>query len=106
MDCLSSNNQQWANSVPLFIITTSEKSNEYGENRFASYDLGSAVTSITFQATFQGLKVRQIGGYDRDQLCKEFAIPENYFSGAVLAVGYLGGFSKLSKDLLKREKGP
>ena len=61
LDCLSLNNQEWANSAPLFIVSATEKSNEFGENNFALYDLGSAVTSLILQATSFGLMVHQMG---------------------------------------------
>ena len=104
LDCLSLNNQEWANAAPLFIVSAVEKSNELGENSFALYDLGSAVTSLILQATSFGLKVHQMGGFNREQLRKNFLIPENFIFGAILAVGYLGDSTNLSTSLQEREQ--
>ena len=56
------------------------------------------------QATSFGLKIHQMGGFNREQLRKNFLIPENFIFGAILAVGYLGDSTNLSTSLQEREQ--
>ena len=45
-----------------------------------------------------------MGGFNREQLRKNFLIHENFIFGAILAVGYLGDSTNLSTSLQEREQ--
>jgi len=85
-------NQQWANRVPLFIVTVARKEfrKREGTNPHSWYDVGAATMLLSLQATDMGLVVRQMAGFDREAVGKTLQIPDGCEPVTVLAVGYPG----------------
>lgn len=92
LDCLAEKNRQWASTAPVLILSAvSERFRRNDSpNRWAAHDLGLAVGNLLNQATFMGLYVHQMGGFDADRARQTFGIPEGHALMAVLAIGYLG----------------
>jgi nitroreductase len=101
-------NKEWAPRAPVLILGTTNAVNARGStNAYAMYDLGAAAVSITLAAEALGLATHQMGGFDHDAARKEFAVPENYALGSVMAFGYQDEPAALAnEELISRETAP
>lgn len=101
MDTLIPNNQRWAFNAPVLIAAFGRKFlNESEDNNTAyQYDTGQSVAFMTFQATEEGLHVRQMGGFSARKMVENFQVPVHYKPLTVLAVGYLAEPNQLPKEL-------
>lgn len=100
---LSGNNQRWAGHAPVLIITLAKLTRNGVPNRHAYYDVGQAVAHLTIQAESSGIRLRQMGGFDAQQVRQDFSIPEQYDPVTVIALGYAGKAENLPEDLRERE---
>lgn len=102
---LNDKNKVWAETAPVLILGMAELIPEGRKsvNRFASYDTGMAVSNLLLQATYSGLFVHQMGGYDTVGARSVFKLPENYEPQAMMAVGYKGSGDALPPEVMKRE---
>jgi len=101
---LMEGNKSWAGSSPILVLSLTEvKDSQDRSNRFAFHDLGMAVGNLLTQATSMGLFVHQMGGYDIDRARKQLNIPDNYETGSMMAIGYIGEVDDLPDDLRNRE---
>lgn len=98
-----SERNQWAKTAPVFIIACYIKECEHGINKYAQYDLGSAVMSMIIQAQSSGIYARQMGLFGAKKLQKLLHIPKEYTPFVIIAAGKLGDYSTISQKLLKQE---
>lgn len=94
---------QWAKTAPVFIVACYEKRCEHGINKYAQYDLGSAVMSMIVQAQSLGIYARQMGLFNVKKLQKLLSISQKHTPFIILAVGKIGDYRKIDQDLLKWE---
>ncbi len=102
---LNESNSEWAGSASVLALSVAETISEGRErpNRFAFHDLGMAVGNLLLQATYMGLYVHQMGGYDTEKARQVFDIPENFEPGAMIAIGYRGEIDNLPVNLRRKE---
>ena len=103
---LMESHQKWAAKAPVLILAVAANKFEHGDrpNRFAFYDLGSAVAHLTLQASALGLGTHQMAGYDTEKARGLLAIPEDYVMGAAIALGYQDEPEKLDDPaMIERE---
>lgn len=83
-------NQNWAQDAQVLIIVLYSKNfiKNGKENRWAGYDTGAAVQSLSLQATYLGLITHQIGGFDPVQIRELFEIDEGMEPISIIALGY------------------
>lgn len=107
-DALNDGNKPWAKEAPLLIVSLARKNFALNgkPNASAKYDLGAANAFLTLQATALELNIHQMGGYHRDLLITNLNIPEEYETGVIMAVGYLGSPDGLPENLKERELAP
>lgn len=104
---LSATNQVWVEQVPLLIGVFADTRGVEGRvNQAAPYDTGAAAFSLVLQAHALGLHAHQLGGFDRNALLSDFAIPSDWSVQALIAIGRLGDPSTLRDDLRRRELSP
>jgi nitroreductase len=103
-DCLVEGNQTWAKDAPLLVLVCADAlfSHNQKPNRFAQYDTGAAAENLCLQAASMGLAAHQMGGYKADEARAAFAIPEQYTTMAMIAVGYQADVNTLPDDLKER----
>lgn len=89
---LTPKNQAWASAAPVLMLVAARLTLERNEsvNPLAWYDAGQAVALLSLQATFQGLSIRQIEGFDREGARQACGVPAGFDPGVVIAVGYAG----------------
>ncbi len=104
-ECLAEGNKIWAKNVPLLILSIAKTVSKYNSkpNIYAHHDTGMAVGNMLVQATYMGLVVHQMGGYNREKVRISLNIPGEYDPVAMIAVGYLGNITVLPEELQKRE---
>jgi len=98
-----SERNQWAKSAPVLIVACYLKERENKINKFAEYDLGLAVMSMTIQAQTYDIYTRQMGLFDNEKLQELLKIPKEYKPFIVLAIGKIGDYQKIDQELLERE---
>ncbi len=98
-----SERNQWAKSAPILVVACYLKEREDKINKFAEYDLGSAVMSMITQAQSCGIYTRQMGMFDNEKLQESLNIPKEYKPFIVLAMGKIGDYQKIDQELLERE---
>ncbi|MEE9575635.1 MAG: nitroreductase, partial [Gammaproteobacteria bacterium] len=64
---------------------------------------GAASMSICVQATSLGLMVHQMGGFNVENAASSFAIPDQYTSMAMIAVGYQLAEDEITEEMMERE---
>jgi nitroreductase len=102
---LTEANAEWADKAPVLILVVGKKVNHKGDpNKLFSFDLAQATASMAFQATVDGINVRQITGLIPRKAFDVFAIHDLYGAVCALAVGYPGDPETLSNPLKKQEK--
>ena len=101
-------NQAWASSAQVLIVNLAAVTAEDGTPlRWAQYDLGQAVATLTVQAHHDGLHVHQMGGIEVDGLRAAFDIESDLEPVSVTALGVLGEPEALPNDVLReREVAP
>ena len=109
--CLSEGNRVWAHSAPVLVLAAvmrrrfSQERADYVPYPHAMHDLGLAVMSLILQAQELGLFCHPMAGFDPERAQEEFAIPELFEPGIMIAVGYLGDPALLHEHLRERELG-
>ncbi len=107
VDSLAEFNQLWASSAPVLVAAVTEVEHEDGSPReIAPFELGLAVSQLTVEATARGLEVHQMGGFDADQVAEHFAVPPQYRTVVVLAIGRHGDADALPGWAAERETAP
>lgn len=98
-------NQLWAKTAPVLLLAIGKKtSNKTGNNNdWFKYDVGQAVSYLTFQASFENLFVHQMGGFDTKKATELFIIPDDYEALTAIAIGNLGDYRLLHPNLQKLE---
>ena len=99
-DLLEEGNKKWAASAPLLVLTLAQTISTYKNrrNRLAYFEAGMAVSNLLLQATYMGLFVHQMGGYDVEKAKEVLVIPTRYEPMAMMAIGYKEGTEKLTKE--------
>ena len=109
LSCLVETNQSWAQSSPVLVLTFSKKtfSKDGKPNRVALHDLGLAVGNLSIQATEMGLSLHQMAGINRDRVCQEYNVPEDFEPQTAIAIGYGGDPKNLPEGWMRNaEESP
>ena len=109
MACLNPGNRAWADRAPLLLIAcaTTQFRHNGQPNRWAAYDTGAAMMSLTLQAQALGLHVHQMGGFDVDAARSTFKIRDDIQPMAAAAIGYRDNdISHLPEWASERESAP
>jgi nitroreductase len=80
----------WAPSASLLIANLSHRfveDTDWEFSEFSVYDLGQAVAHMSIQAQALGLHMRQFRAFNRDDIAKEFAVPEHWEVTTLAAIG-------------------
>ena len=115
LNCLRSQNIQWAQHAPVLIIAVAQlsMSPERGPNRHAFHDVGLANENLVLQAVALGLVAHQMAGFfPETEHERPLSIPEGYEALTAIAVGYPGDPEELppeetkARELQPRERKP
>jgi nitroreductase len=98
-------NQMWAKTAPVLMLALCKKTSAKtgNTNDWARYDVGQSVAHLTFQASYEGLYVHQMGGFDAGKASELFLIPDDYEAVTAIAVGFIGDYQILDTRLQKSE---
>lgn len=104
-DTLVEFNQLWAITAPVLILAIGKKTSaKTGKtNDWFKYDVGQAAAHLTFQASFEGLFVHQMGGFDAVKATELFLIPDDFEALTTIALGYQGDYTVLHPNQQKME---
>jgi len=107
-DSLVEFNQSWANSAPILILSVAKKTfaKNGSPNGWHLHDTGAASANMCLQAIALGLHTHGMAGYDKDKARAFFDLPEDYETGAIWTLGYLGDPETLPEHLKKMELAP
>lgn len=107
-DSLVEFNQSWAKSAPVLILSVAKKTftQNGSPNQFGLHDTGAATAYLSLQATALGFHTHSMAGFDQDKAHKAFNIPDDFQTGAVTALGYLGDADTLPDQLKQTEIAP
>ncbi|MEK7597142.1 MAG: nitroreductase family protein [Patescibacteria group bacterium] len=104
ISCLGKYNQ-YSESASILIIGCFIKKFK-GRKAYYRHDLGAAVMSLVLQAQHLGYYSRQMGKFDKSKLIKILKINKTHNPFVVIAIGKLGNYKNIDKNLLKRELEP
>ncbi|MDR7083254.1 nitroreductase [Arthrobacter ginsengisoli] len=106
-ETLAANNATWAPQAALLLVGVLVRKDEAGRvESFAEYDLGQAIAHIGLQAEEMGLRMRQIGGFDRAALSGALGLGAPLEPFIVAAIGRQAHASLLHGELAVRETAP
>lgn len=108
LDCLMETNQTWAKNAYILMISVGKQrfTRNDNPNPYGMYDVGQALTSLTIQAEALGLRVHQMGGFDKEKARDLYKIPAGFDPAAAVAIGYPGEISTAPEALQEREQSP
>ena len=92
LDALVPENQTWAQSAPVLILSVAAKTfaKDNTDNIHHLHDTGAASATLCLEAIALGIHTHGMGGFDHDKARASFSIPEEFATGACWALGYLG----------------
>ena len=70
------------------------------------YDAGAAAENLCLQALELGIYTRQMEGFYRDVIIKEFNTPDEWIPISIIATGYLGDYEKMDKIFTEKDSKP
>ena len=106
-DLLNPGNKVWAESAPVLILSVAKEVRGQGKiNSYAQHDLGLANQNLLLQATWMGLHVRPMAGFDRSGAEESFNIPDGYRAMVMIALGYPGQIEDVEPEVQAKEKLP
>ena len=99
-------NQLWASKAPVLILGAAKTHFTYNNapNVAALYDLGAAAITLALQAAELGLAAHQMAGFDHGKARAAFGIPEDFYLGAAIALGYQGDPASLPNDRMLEQE--
>ncbi len=108
LSCLVPANQEWAKNASALALGVSHLVFDRNgkENKAAIYDLGAAVSHLTFEATTRGISVHQMIGIEPAKAKKVYNIPENFEVVTAFAIGYSDLSNQGLKELAERDQTP
>lgn len=107
-EALTPGNKIWVKEAPLLVLSLARKNftRNNATNATATYDLGGANALLSLQATAMGLNVRQMAGFDTQQVRTSLHVPDSFDTGVIMAIGYVGDPDQLPENLKQREVAP
>jgi nitroreductase len=101
-------NAGWAKEAAALVLAVSSlKFHANGTpNRNAFYDTGAATALLSMEATYRGLAIHQMAGFDHAKARQIFEIPEDWEPIAAMAIGFPGDPESLHPKLRDREVAP
>jgi len=104
LECLVEGNRAWARHAPVLMLACADTCfSDDRPNRWCHYDTGSAVMSLSLQATALGLMVHQMGGFDATRAHQVFGIPEQFECMTFISLGYQLPANRIPDELQERE---
>jgi len=88
--CLVEGNRAWAQHAPVLILACAMPvfSRNGKVNRWAQYDTGQSMMSLSLQAVAEGLITHPMGGFDAGKAAEAYHIPADVTLMSVTALGY------------------
>lgn len=102
---INEHNQVWAKNAPVLMLTFAKKTFAKNEkpNMHYMHDLGLAVGNMSAQATAMSLYLHQMAGIVRENIQKDFDIPEDYEIVSGIALGYKLDIENVPEEFKLRE---
>ncbi|AFY38223.1 nitroreductase [[Leptolyngbya] sp. PCC 7376] len=109
LGCIVEANQTWAKNADILMISVGKQrfTRNDNPNPYGMYDVGQALGTLTIQAEAIGLRVHQMGGFDKEKAREVYGIPIGFEPAAAVAIGYPADLTSLEDEGLKeREMSP
>ena len=99
-------NQKWALQAPVLVLGAAKKyfSHNSTPNGYAVFDLGAASGFITLQAAALGIATHQMAGFDQSIAREALQIPDEFYLGSVMTMGYQGDPSALPHEQMRAQE--
>jgi len=98
-------NKVWAKNAAVLVVVIARKNFEHNEKpaRTNQFDTGAAWENLALEATFKGLAVHGMQGFDYEKARKDLEVPDNFDVVAMMAIGKRGSRNQLPPQLQDRE---
>ena len=98
-------NKSWAKNSSVLVVVISRKNFEYNNKPSIThqFDAGAAWENLVLQATYKGLAIHGMEGFDYERARTELQIPDEYDVLAMIAIGKQGSKELLSSEIQQRE---
>jgi len=98
-------NQNWAKNAAVLVVIISRKNFEHNNKPSIThtFDTGSAWENMALEASFRGLAIHGMEGFDYDKAKQDLEIPDDYEVCAMAAIGKKGKKEDLPKEMQERE---
>jgi nitroreductase len=103
---INPHNQSWAQNAPVLMLTFAKKTfDKNGKpNMHSWHDVGLAMGNMSVQATAMGLYLHQMAGIVRENIQKDFNIPDDFEIVSGVALGYKLDLDDVPEELKAREE--
>jgi len=92
----------WAKDVPVLILACYIENDKYGENEYAQYDLGQAVSTLVYQAQILGYYTHQMAGFDKEKT--KSLVDKDHIPFVLIALGKIGDYEKVDEKIVEMDK--
>jgi len=98
-------NKVWAKNAAALVVVIARKNFEHNEKpaRTNQFDTGAAWENLALEATFRGLAVHGMQGFDYEKARNDLEVPDNFDVLAMIAIGKRGPRDQLPPQLQERE---
>lgn len=103
---LAPGNHGWAQYASMLVVSVATLENKKGPLPYAEYDAGQAMSHLVVQAMAEGLTVRQMAGFDKEMVSKEFDLAATQKPLSCAAIGVAGDPAALPDDLRGPDDSP
>lgn len=102
---LKSYNKEWTPFASVLMVVCAQLIDDDGKpQRWAEYDTGQAIATLTMQASELGLYVHQMAGFEVDGIRTTFDLPTELTPVTAVAVGMFDPEAELPEVLAERER--
>ena len=104
-ETLSDFNKEWVKNAPILVLTLARKYYEHNGKAYKHswHDVGLSVGNLMNQATYMGIHIHQMAGFNADKAGENINIPLEFEPVSMIAIGYLGDIDQLSEELKSLE---
>ena len=96
----------YAKAAGALVLLCADEGEDEKTALYSRVDAGAAMANLSIEAVSRGLISHPMAGFDVDGTRAAFDIPDNALPLMVIAVGSLGGYSRVSAEIAERDALP
>lgn len=96
----------YAHAAGALILVCADSGEDERTALYSAVDAGAAIANMSVEAVARGLIVHPMAGFDVDGARTAFDLPDGVRPLAVVAVGALGDYARVTPEIAERDRRP